>query len=179
MFIQYMNVLYNLLRRSGHKVTGIHNWAQFGGAMVTLIVIPAFLEMVMRGDAPDDEEATWVDWAKATAVRSVTYGMGTIPVVRDVGAFAMKQLTGIGYGGGLRVSPLTAPIESAIKAAKSLFNEDDDWWEFSKKASETMAFGFGFPLQFHTLAWNIVDWIQGDGPDGEWMELFDKKYARR
>lgn len=177
MFYQYFNVVYNLLRRSGHRIEGIRNWGQFGGSLMMLVVLPALAEGLFRDDdKPDDGE--WASWAEWVAMKSLTYGMGSIPVARDVTSYSVARLTGIGFGNSMRLTPLATPLESVVRTAKILFNEDKDWWDKGKQATETAAYLTPYPMQIHTTAWNMIDFMRGEDLDFEWKDLYAKKYRR-
>lgn len=177
MFYQYFNVVYNLLRRSGHRIEGIHNWGQFGGSLMMLVVLPAIAEGLFRDDDTPEEE-DWAGWAKWVAMKSLTYGMGAIPVGRDITSYSVARVTGIGYGGSMRLTPLASPAESVVRTAKAIFDEDKDWWDKGKAITETAAYVTPYPMQVHTTAWNLIDFMRGEDLDFEWKDLYAKKYRK-
>ena len=178
MFYQYFNVVYNLLRRSGHRIDGVRNWGQFGGSLMLLVVLPAIAEGLFRDD-DTPEEGEWGKWAEWVAMKSLTYGMGSIPVARDLTSYSVARWTGIGYGGNMRLTPLASPIESVIRTGRALFDEDKDWWDKSKQITETGAYLVPYPMQAHTTAWNIIEYLNGDDPDWDWSNLVARKPRSR
>jgi hypothetical protein len=177
MFMQFFNVVYQLLVRSGHRVETIRDVGPLIGSLMVLTILPAVSEGILRDDdyPDDDDEGGWMSWLKWAALKSLTYGMGTIPVARDLVSYTVARLTGIGYGGSMRLTPLISPVESIIRTASTLFNEDKDWWDKSKAVTETAAFIAPYPMQFHTTAWNILDYMRGEEPDWAWRDLFLRK----
>ena len=178
MFYQYFNTSYNLMRRAGHKVGSIRDFAGFAGSMFILAVAPAVIEGLMRDDdSPDDEEeGMFGGWGKWATIKTVTYMMGTVPIARDIGTNALARISGVGYKGELRVTPLITPVESFIKTALVLFNEEKDWEDKAKQTTESLAYIKGFPIQLHTIAWNLYNYLGDNQSDLDWTDLYKKQY---
>ena len=146
MFTQYFNVVYNLARRSGHDIKSVRNIPAFLGSLLVLFIAPAIYEGMLRDDdqPEEDEEGMFGGWGKWASIKSVNYAMATVPVLRDVGPYTMAKITGVGYTSSLRLSPMTAALESYIRTAKILLDSDAEWEDKVEKGTESASYLTGF-----------------------------------
>ena len=181
MFTQYFNVVYNLARRSGHNIGSVRNVPAFLGSMMILCVAPAIYEGMLRDDdqPEEDEEGLFGGWGKWASIKSVNYAMATVPILRDIGPYTMAKITGIGYQSSLRLSPMTASLESYIRTAKILLDSDAEWEDKLEKGTESASYITGASLQLHTVAWNLYHYLSDDQPDLDLTDITKKQYRRK
>lgn len=181
MFTQYFNVVYNLARRSGHNIGSVRNVPAFLGSMMILCVAPAIYEGMLRDDdQPDeDEEGLFGGWGKWASIKSVNYAMATVPILRDIGPYTLAKITGVGYQSSLRLSPMTASLESYIRTAKILLDSDAEWEDKLEKGTESASYITGASLQLHTVAWNLYHYLSDDQPDLDLTDITKKQYRRK
>jgi len=181
MFTQYFNVVYNLARRAGHNIGSVRNVPAFLGSMMILCVAPAIYEGMLRDDdqPEEDEEGLFGGWGKWASIKSVNYAMATVPILRDIGPYTMAKITGIGYQSSLRLSPMTASLESYIRTAKILLDSDAEWEDKLEKGTESASYITGASLQLHTVAWNLYHYLSDDQPDLDLTDITKKQYRRK
>jgi hypothetical protein len=118
MFMTYFNVLYNRLedvvRMSG---TGKDSIPTTVARLSVLVVIPAILEGLMRGEPPDTEDdETWAEWI---ALKVILYGVATVPLARDVVSGALSKY-------GYSFTPISRPLQSVASMPDLIGNLFDD-----------------------------------------------------
>lgn len=132
----FENLNYNILR---HKVSGdaVRNAraGRYGAAVGGLtygaamaFFVPAIASAYVRGDGPKDGE-NWGLWA---AKRSLFFGMGTIPLVKDVAAM-------MEYGSDRSLNPMAGFAGKVLDdARKSGRDGETDWAGFGIDALEAL-----------------------------------------
>lgn len=120
MFYSYFNAQLGMLVRSGAinkqlaKTNPALAVAQFTRDFILVFAIPAILtKMVFFGNAEDDFEED--EWLQKYMLAMVSYGMAMIPLVRDVGSYAVSELTGLTTNYGLKVSPVESAAVGVVK----------------------------------------------------------------
>jgi len=114
-------------------------------------------------------------------MRSIMFASGTIPIFRDLVSYSAGKLSKGEYGysrNGIQLTPELSVLHSMLNTADAVFKDEPDWHDALKHGTE-----FGFyvghaPLQFHTIIWNLVDYLNGDLPDLEWSEICKKHYTK-
>jgi len=146
MFYSYFNTTLNrniravdLLKRNGLKGT-----PEFIASIMFVNIIPAVLGAIMAGYGPDDDDDPFA-WA---AVESVKFGLGQVPIVRDVGSYIVNQMAGKYQYLPLRATPLEGSFQDMIvgpyRVASDLIDGEADE-QTAKKAILSAGYWAGLP----------------------------------
>jgi hypothetical protein len=135
MFYSYFNAQLGMLVRSGaiNKQLAKTNpglaVSRFTRDFMYIWVLPAVLSTMLfkGGGAADDDPDKWLH---KYLYSLIMYGMGMVPLVRDVGSFAWAAFDKDVWSYGYKISPVQAMPEGIVKGAVAtkdiLSGEGDD-----------------------------------------------------
>lgn len=154
MFSTYSLVLYNMERESvlAGKKFPISSFSR----MLWAITIPAMMDVLLRGDAPDDDEETWIGWFSK---KNAAYAARAVPLI---GTGIASWMEGHDY----RASPLEAVPINANRALSALDNWLIEGEDFDAKTAERLLLGLGTALGVGgtTQAGRLLDALATDDP---------------
>jgi hypothetical protein len=185
MFYSYGNLLYNrywlatkragVLQKQGKTMDATKQIA----AMVAYgWILPGIFEFALRealrskGDDEEEPEELY----KRFGAAMVSGPLQTIPLIRDVGSFAVNRI--FGQYSKLRITPIESAMEEAwrtVEKGKAIMEGEGEWEDFAEQAVDTAAYSQGIPKQIVTWIFNAFDWFRDFG-DADWRDLFSRKY---
>ena len=167
MFYSWFRVMHNLnmemFRRVKNEPGGAHKLGVFMNHALWVWILPSLAEQLIRRRGPDEDE-TWPQWLlKETALSIVLGPLKPIPFVRE-GVNAVESWLEYGFRPDMyRFTPITAAFISPAKmlfdaavVTKDLWEEDEpDWTELGKSASETAGYWLGLPMRQAEKWWEV------------------------
>lgn len=140
MFYSFFSALYQSSIQFGRDVKAAKSFADYAdlsARFVAMLVIPACLDSLMRGELPDDDDDSFLAWLFNN---TFGYFIGGVPVARDVySSFKYKNSNGSNVG---RQVNYFGNFASAIGKA---FDGDPNWQKITKNAMNSFAVATGYP----------------------------------
>lgn len=174
MFYSYFNAQLGQLVRSGaiNKQLAKKNpalaVALFTKDFLLIVAIPAMLSKMIFS-APNEEDEDKPFWEKAfTSV--VQYGLGMVPLVRDVGNFALQKWwpeTFRPYGNNFKVSPIASAVEGVVKAPGAVYDiaTGEGTTQDQKDAIMGVSYAVGLPGKLISNTWTGTQAVlDGESP---------------
>lgn len=168
MFYSYFNAQLAMLVRAGAvnkklaKTRPALAAALFTKSFLLIFAVPAVLtRMIFAGNQPEDE-----DWVHKYGIAMLKYGMGMVPVFRDVGNYALSKIDPSVPDYGMKISPVQSALEGVVKAPIALADiasgEGTD--QDTKDALMGVSYAVGLPgnLIKNTVT-GIDAWLEGEG----------------
>lgn len=169
MFYSYFNAQLGALVRAGavsKRLATDHPAlaaALFTKNFLLIYVVPAVVtRMIFAGHQEDDE-----DWMHKYGVALAKYGLGMVPIVRDVGTYAMSAFDSSLPDYGMKVTAVQAGLEGVVKGAVAIKDiatgEGTD--RDTKNAILGISYAVGLPgnLIYNTTS-GVYEWLLNDGP---------------
>lgn len=148
MFYNFFGAQLGSIRRGAAVASGefaAGNRAKAAGIitldLLAIIVIPATLEAIARGNCGDDPDAD--DYLYCAARSSVLFAGGFFPILRDVLPYTWRQFDPDFTGGfGARLSPVENALETMARMPKAIM--DTASGEATEADDKTLVRGFGY-----------------------------------
>lgn len=123
--------------------------------VLAIIVIPATLEAIARGNCGDEPDAA--DYLYCAARSSILFTGGFFPILRDVLPYTWRQFDPDFQGGfGARLSPVENALETMARMPKS--SVDAATGEATEGDEKTLVRGFGYLFGLPGFqAWRTLD----------------------
>ena len=115
-FYTYFSALYGQLRLAGRRMPAEPGIA--AAQMAALVLLPVFIEKIARDGLPDEEEPP-EEWMKGYASGMASFGIATLPILRDV---LQPAFSDFGYS----MSPGASVIERGLSSFEQAITGDSD-----------------------------------------------------
>lgn len=172
MFYSYFSVLFNQFAKSTHQLKLDKNVGRYAASLLLLWFLPAALEDVMRGNAPDDEDdPTGQDWLKWLTKVEARYPFQTVAILRDI----VNGMDKYGY----EPSAAFDLFDNLAKAGKAVLEElpvvGDEDAEFTRADLKSVVQAVGYITQLPSrqlwlTAEYLHDWLAGEEEPANPME---------
>lgn len=170
MFYSYFNSQLAMLVRSGavnkklakeHPVLAA---ALFTKTFLLVFAIPAILtRAIFAGNQPEDEDE---DWVHKYGIAMLKYGMGMIPILRDVGTYALAKVDPSTPDYGMKLSPVQSALEGVVNAPIAIADivTGDGTDQDTKNALMGVSYAVGLPGNLIKNTYTGVEaWLEGEG----------------
>jgi hypothetical protein len=159
MFSSFMNVQYNRwVRETNQALTekDMMKYTAFAASQVVFVLSGLALMGKLPGDDEDDKEL----WA----LRELgNYGMGLVPIVRDMGPLLMDRLVWE-KPATYRASPVFEFFNTTAMAANAIASDSASTQEKIEAAVKVPMMATGTPMQFTAWFFNAADIANGMEP---------------
>ena len=140
MFYSFFSALYQNTIQFGRDVKTAKSFADYAdlsARFMAMVVIPACLDSLMRGELPDDDDDSFLAWLFDN---TFGYFIGGVPVARDI-------YSGLKYknSGGSNVGRQVNYFGNFASALAKAFDGDPNWQKISKNAMNSFAVVTGYP----------------------------------
>tara|TARA_R110000744_G_scaffold169701_1_gene287658 strand:- start:617 stop:4147 length:3531 start_codon:yes stop_codon:yes gene_type:complete len=153
MFSTYLYLLYGLQAQNiqnakkGYNTSvgkGLANTGQALSRFAFLTILPALSDMVLRAEYDDDDfEDDPLLW---TALKSLSYGVGAVPLVGRFGEQTiMSAVTGRSADYNIAVSAVPENVIKATETLIGLLDDDELSWAEAEILARGVGFAFGLP----------------------------------
>lgn len=140
MFYSFFSALYQTsiqLGRDVKQAKSFTEYADLSARFMAMFVIPACLDSLMRGEAPDGDDESLLAWLFDN---TFGYFIAGVPVARDIySSFKYKNSNGSNIG---RQANYFGNFFSGVAKA---FDGDPNWQKMSKNAMNAFAVATGYP----------------------------------
>jgi hypothetical protein len=147
--------------RTGDWKGARSEFASVGWRAMFYVLVPALIEAAVIEGLPDteNEDESWWGWTGHAVTGMLMAG---VPILRDVGKYALGAFGGEHYG--LSVTPLQSGVETLVKTAvdmSAIFDEDKAMSDTFLKKAVTSAgiisgFGLGAPAAYSQYIFNVL-----------------------
>lgn len=185
MYYSWMSMMFNRAWLSG-KIGGLEYKAGNTSQAIAVMAKAAFFgwgmqavneifwrELVRNTPEPDEEAR------KKRAL--ITFGkqpFGYVLVVRDIVGFAIENSAG-SPNASFKFSPLESAAQSVVepfsRGASIGFSDHGEYNQrYAEGAARAAAILVGYPQSINTMAFNFLDWSQGEG-DFTWRDILTRR----
>jgi hypothetical protein len=186
MYYSYMSMMFNRVWLDG-KLAGLAydkgNTAQAIGIIAKATFFAwglqalneVFWRELVRNDPDDGDDE---EKAKRIASRIISQPFGYVWLLRDVSGFVLDEAMGK-RGSSYRLSPVEQAVENILKpagqAANIAFSDGKEFDErFLENVARSGAYVFGYPQSINALAFNFLDWMEGNG-ELTWKDFLQRR----
>lgn len=184
MYYSWLSMMFNRAWLEG-KVAGLEYDKGNTGAALAIMAKTAFFawglqsanenlwrELFRNGQTEDPEGRK-----KRIISRTLQQPFSYIWIARDIAGYTIDKA--VGQRADYRMTPLESSIQSIFSpighAANIAFSGNKEYDEkFGEEAARSAALLLGYPQKLNDMAFNFMDWVQGNG-EATWRDLLTRR----
>lgn len=163
MFYSSLSIAFNQFYETGGQYRLDRNVPRLVAALAMVWLVPAVMEDMLKGRAPDDDEdASWWAWA---AGKAAAYPFATVPVVRDLASSIYRATTTgrVDFSGTPAMAAGEAFVRASLALKQAVSPDEDVSTANARGAADALGYAFRIPSRqlWQTLEY-FHDWWTGE-----------------